>query len=164
MKVHERITPELQAWMEQQHIFFVASAPLSATGHVNLSPKGYNDCFRILDESTVCYADMTGSGNETSAHVHENGRLTIMFCAFQGGPRILRLYGRGQVLLADDAEYQSLVQRTQCTLYPGTRQIVVLHVDRITTSCGYAVPKMDTWPTDKRTRSIVADDVTLTRI
>lgn len=145
MKVHESITPELQTWMREQHVFFVASAPLTSTGHVNVSPKGYDDCFRIVDQHTVLYADLTGSGNETSAHVRENGRLTLMFCAFTGPPRILRLYGRGEVVLSDDdaSDFDRWAQRTHLTVHPGTRQIVILRVDRITTSCGYAVPRME---------------------
>lgn len=142
MKIHESITPELQAWIQQQKLFFVGSAPLSSQGHVNLSPKGY-DCLRILDDMTVCYMDMTGSGNETSAHVQENGRLTFMFCALTGGPRILRLYGRGQVVLRDTAEWDALIDQTGMTILPGARQIVVNHVDKIITSCGYGVPKFD---------------------
>ncbi|MEM9954888.1 MAG: pyridoxamine 5'-phosphate oxidase family protein [Chloroflexota bacterium] len=139
-KQFENITPEFQQWIEQQHLFFVASAPLSAEGHVNLSPKGH-DCLRILDDKTVAYLDMTGSGNETSAHIAENGRITLMWCAFEGAPRILRLYGRGEVVLPESERWQDL--------YPlfdpleGARQIIVNHVDIVQTSCGYAVPFMD---------------------
>ncbi len=89
------ITDALRAFIESQHVFFVGSAPLSAAGHVNVSPKGL-DCFRILSPTRVAYLDLTGSGNETSAHVHENGRVTFMFCAFAGKPMILRLFGRGR--------------------------------------------------------------------
>ena len=93
-KVFDCITEELQGFIASQHIFFVGSAPLSATGHVNLSPKGL-ECFRILSANQVAYLDLTGSGNEVSAHLQENGRITFMFCAFEEPPRILRLYGRG---------------------------------------------------------------------
>ncbi|MBE9020132.1 pyridoxamine 5'-phosphate oxidase family protein, partial [Chroococcidiopsidales cyanobacterium LEGE 13417] len=93
-KVFDRITDELQAFIATQHIFFVATAPISSTGHINVSPKGL-DSFRILSPNRVAYLDLTGSGNETSAHLQENGRITLMFCAFQGSPSILRLYGTG---------------------------------------------------------------------
>ena len=142
MKVYERITPELQTWIEKQKIFFVGSAPLQADGHVNLSPKGH-DCLRIVDDHTACYMDMTGSGNETSAHIAENGRLTFMFCAVEGPPRILRLYGRGQVVLRGTPAFDALVAQTGLSVLPSARQIVVNHVQKITTSCGYAVPKFE---------------------
>lgn len=142
MKKHECITPELQAWIGAQKIFFVGSAPLTADGHVNISPKGL-DCLRIMDDHTVCYMDMTGSGNETSAHVAENGRLTLMFCAFAGGPRILRLYGTGRIVLRHTPEFDAMVETTQLPVLPSARQIVVCAVHMVITSCGYAVPKMD---------------------
>ena len=90
----DALTPDLRAFIEAQPLFFVATAPLAATGHVNLSPKGL-DAFRVLSPTRVGYLDLTGSGNETSAHLRENGRVTFMFCAFSGTPRILRIYGRG---------------------------------------------------------------------
>ena len=93
-KFYEAITPKLQAFIEEQHLFFVATAPLRADGHVNLSPKGL-DVFRILSPNRVGYADLTGSGNETASHVTENGRVTFMFCSFLGPPMFLRLYGTG---------------------------------------------------------------------
>ena len=143
MKKHPCITPELQAWIGQQHVFFVASAPLSRQGHVNVSPKGL-DCLRILHEHAVCYMDMTGSGNETSAHIAENQRLTLMFCAFTGAPRILRLYGKGRVVLRDTQEFDKLVQTTKLPVLPSARQIIVCQdIDLVITSCGYAVPKYD---------------------
>ena len=121
-------------------MFFVASAPLAAGGHVNVSPKGL-DCFRVLSPTRVAYVDLTGSGNETSAHVHENGRVTFMFCALAGKPRILRLYGRGRVVLAGSrgwAEFAGVFPA-----YPGARQVIVAELDRVQTSCGFAVPLMD---------------------
>lgn len=149
MKVHEFITPDLQAWIKSQKVFFVGSGPLTSSGHVNLSPKG-NDCFRILDDHTVCYMDMPGSGNETSAHIQENGRLTLMFCAFTGPPRILRLYGRGQVILRENtAEWEAILDKVKAAtredfpILPATRQIIVNNVHKVTTSCGYSVPKFD---------------------
>ena len=142
MKLYDNITPDLQSWIENQHVFFVGTAPLSGEGHVNLSPKGH-DCLKVLDETTVCYMDMTGSGNETSAHILENSRVTFMWCAFEGAPRILRLYGRGEVVLPSDSKrWNELVAHFQQPLLPGTRQIVVNHVDRVQTSCGFAVPFM----------------------
>jgi Pyridoxamine 5'-phosphate oxidase len=140
MKLHDCITEDFKTWIEKQHVFFVATAPLSGDGHVNLSPKGY-DALRIIDEHTMCYMDMAGSGNETSAHVTENGRITFMFCAFEGGPRILRLYGRGEILLPDHPDWGRYLSRYNDKL-PGTRQIIVNHVERVQTSCGYGVPFM----------------------
>lgn len=139
-KVHDSITAEFRDWISKQHVFFVASAPLGADGHVNVSPKEYN-CLRVLDESTVAYLDLTGSGAETAAHIAENGRLTLMWCAFEGPPRILRLYGRGESVLPGSARWQELSPHFE--MLPGARQIVVNHVERVQTSCGFAVPFMD---------------------
>ncbi|MDX2162716.1 MAG: pyridoxamine 5'-phosphate oxidase family protein [bacterium] len=136
-KWHENITPELRTFIQKQHLFFVASAPLSADGHVNVSPKGL-DSFRILDEHRVAYLDMTGSGNETAAHLRENGRITLMFCAFNGAPNIVRLYGQGRAVRPGDAEWDALA--AQFSLYPGTRQIIVADVEKVQSSCGFAVP------------------------
>ncbi|WP_088892665.1 pyridoxamine 5'-phosphate oxidase family protein [Leptolyngbya ohadii] len=136
-KVYDRITDELTRFIQSQQIFFVATAPLSSSGHINLSPKGL-DSFRILSPNRVVYLDLTGSGNETSAHLAENQRITFMFCAFQGKPMILRLYGQGQVLLPDSPDWQ-----THLDLFPaipGTRQIIVAEIDRVQTSCGTGVP------------------------
>ena len=137
----QSITPELQDFIEAQAVFFVASAPLAAAGHVNLSPKGL-DSFRVLSPSRVAYLDLTGSGNETSAHLTENGRVTFMFCAFSGPPRILRLYGRGIVVLPDAPEWPSLV--ALFPTFPGTRQIIAADIHRVQTSCGFGVPVMKT--------------------
>lgn len=131
--------PEHQEFIRRQHLFFVGSAPLSEEGHVNISPKGH-DSFRILSENQVAYLDMTGSGNETSAHVHENGRVTVMFCAFEGPPNILRLYGIGSVVLPDSPEWESLYPLF--TPLPGARQIIKIDVHKVQTSCGYAIPFM----------------------
>src|SRR5689334_11369253 len=109
-KVLDEITPELAAWLEAQHMYFVASAPLSAEGHVNLSPKG-GDTFRVLGPQRVAYLDLTGSGIETVAHIAENERLTIMFCAFEGRPKIVRLFGRGTVHEAGTAGFEELAGR-----------------------------------------------------
>ena len=124
-------------FIEKQHMFFVASAPLSASGHVNLSPKG-SDCFRILSPHKVAYMDIIGSGNETSAHLLENGRITFMFCAFDGPPNIMRLYGHGYTVLPGHAEWDDL--SAQFKLVLATRQIIVADIDMVQTSCGFSVP------------------------
>ena len=139
-KTFDAITPELREFIERQPLFFVATAPLSAAGHVNLSPKGY-DSLRVLDEHRVAYLDLTGSGNETSAHLLENGRVTFMFCAFDGTARILRLYGRGTTVLPSDAAWGEL--SAHFPALPGTRQIIVAEITRVQTSCGYGVPEME---------------------
>jgi hypothetical protein len=132
------ITPELAEWMRAQPIFFVATAP--DDGHVNLSPKGY-DTFRVLGAHRAAYLDLTGSGVETVAHLRENGRITVMFCAFAGNPRIARLYGSGRVHELGSEGFEALVP--QFELLPGTRSIIDIDVTRVSTSCGYAVPLMD---------------------
>ena len=139
-KVVAGITPELRAFIEAQPLFFVASAPLAGDGHVNLSPKGL-DSLRVLSPSRVAYVDLTGSGNETAAHVRENGRITFMFCAFAGAPRILRLYGTGRVVLPGTAEWGELAG--QFPAHPGARQIVAAEIARVQTSCGFGVPLLD---------------------
>jgi hypothetical protein len=131
------ITPDLQAFIARQHMFFVASAPLSREGHVNLSPKGL-DSFRILSPYRVAYMDIISSGNETSAHTLENGRITFMFCAFDGAPNILRLYGKGYTVLPNQPEWEELA--AHFTIYPSTRQIIVADINRVQTSCGFGVP------------------------
>ncbi|MBD2253457.1 pyridoxamine 5'-phosphate oxidase family protein [Nostoc parmelioides] len=136
-KVFDHITKELQEFITAQHLFFVASAPLSPDGHVNMSPKGL-DCFRILSPHQVAYLDLTGSGNETSAHLQENGRITLMFCAFEGSPLILRLYGKGETILPSSPNWNSLY--SLFPPIPGTRQIIVADIERVQTSCGLGVP------------------------
>lgn len=136
-KVFDSITDNLQDFIAAQQMFFVATAPLSPSGHVNLSPKGL-DSFRILSPNRVAYIDFTGSGNETSAHLQENGRITFMFCAFAGAPLILRLYGQGRTVLPDDAEW--IVLSSLFPSIPGARQIIVAEIDRVQTSCGSGVP------------------------
>jgi Pyridoxamine 5'-phosphate oxidase len=133
------ITPELQSFIEEQSVFFVASAPLSANGHVNVSPKGL-DTFRVLGPGRVAYLDLTGSGNETAAHVTENERLTIMFCAFSGRPQIVRLYCRARVVVRGSQEWPGLIE--QFPNHPGRRQVIVGDVEFVQKSCGYAVPEM----------------------
>ena len=137
---YDAITPELAAWLAQQRLFFVATAPLAADGLVNCSPKGM-DSFRILGPREVAYLDLTGSGIETVAHLRENGRIVLMFCAFAGPPKIVRLHGRGEAILPDSPEFAAL--KPQFSDYPGTRAIIRVRLDRIGDSCGYAVPNME---------------------
>ncbi len=137
---HDTIPEHLASWLEQQPVFFVASAPLAADGHVNVSPKG-GDTFRVLGPTRAAYLDLTGSGAETIAHSRENGRLTVMFCAFDGKPNIVRLFGRSEAVLLDDPRFGDLAARFPS--HPGARAVIVLDVDDVTTSCGYAVPQMD---------------------
>ncbi|MBD2702019.1 pyridoxamine 5'-phosphate oxidase family protein [Spirosoma sp. BT702] len=136
-KFHEFIKPTHQKFIEEQHIFFVATAPLSADGHVNLSPKGL-DCFRVLSKAKVAYMDLISSGNETSAHTLENGRITFMFCSFQGAPNILRLYGKGQTVLPGTSLWDEYAPHF--IIYPSTRQLIVATIDLVQTSCGFGVP------------------------
>jgi hypothetical protein len=136
-KLHESIKPAHKDFIESQHIFFVATAPLSANGRINLSPKGL-DCFRVLSDTQVAYMDLISSGNETSAHTLENGRITIMFCSFDGSPNILRLYGKGFTVLQGSEEWDSYARHF--TIYPSTRQIIVADIDLVQTSCGFGVP------------------------
>ena len=139
-KVLPEIDAELAAWIAAQPLFFNATAPLAGDGHINLSPRGL-DTFRVLGPREVAWLDLTGSGNESAAHLAENGRVTVMFCAFNGPARILRLYGHGEVVLPDDAAWAEL--RSQFPGFPGVRQIVRVVVERIQTSCGYGVPLME---------------------
>jgi hypothetical protein len=133
------IDGDVAAFLAAQHVFFVATAPLDAEGHVNLSPKGH-DTFRVVDPHTVAYLDLTGSGIETVAHLHENGRIVFCFCAFEGPPRIVRLHGRGEVLEPSAPEFAKL--RPLFPAFDGVRSIIRVEVRRIADSCGYAVPLM----------------------
>jgi hypothetical protein len=139
-KIYEQITDRLEAFIARQHIFFVATAPLEDSGHVNVSPKG-QDTFAILDPHTVAYQDFSGSGAETIAHLKQNGRITIMFCAFEGPPFILRLYGQGEVLEPNNPEFDELNKRFALDL--GVRSIIRVCLTRIQDSCGYGVPLYD---------------------
>lgn len=139
-KAFDQITPELQAFIAQQHVFFVATAPLSPEGHINLSPKGL-DCFRILSPQRVAYLDLVGSGNETSAHILENGRITFMFCAFDGAPMILKLYGTAKSILPGDAGWEALYSHFEP--HPAVRQIIAADLHLVKSSCGNGVPLMD---------------------
>jgi len=139
-KEYDQITADHKAFIENQRMFFVCTAPLSAEGHINLSPKGF-DCFRILSTSRVGYLDIVGSGNETSAHLLENGRITFMFCAFDGPPKILRLYGKGFSVLPGDNEWNELSK--QFIILPATRQIIVADIFKVKSSCGFGIPLYD---------------------
>lgn len=134
----EHITPELAEFIQQQKIFFVGTA--AEEGRVNISPKG-TDSFRVLGPNKILWLNLTGSGNETAAHLIKNNRMTVMFCAFEGKPMILRLYGTAKIYHHRDAEFDGYVQ-----LFPpvsGSRQIIEMEVDLVQTSCGFAVPYMD---------------------
>ena len=138
----DSITERLSTWMADQPVFFVATAPLDAAGSVNCSPKGNRREFAVLDDHTVAYLDQTGSGVETIAHLRENGRIVVMFCAFEGPPRIVRLHGRGRVVLRDDAEFSSLAPHFADHDGVGVRSVVVVDVERVSDSCGYGIPLM----------------------
>ncbi|HKP89090.1 MAG TPA: pyridoxamine 5'-phosphate oxidase family protein [Thermoleophilaceae bacterium] len=144
-KVYDEIDQHWRDWIARQPLFFVGTAPLRGDGHVNVSPKGPIGSLRVLDEHTVAYLDVIGSGAETIAHLRENGRIVVMLCAFDGPPRILRLHGRGEAVLADDPRFRELLERGGFEA-PGPdeyrRSIVVVHVERIADSCGYGVPLM----------------------
>jgi hypothetical protein len=137
-KRFSQLNSELIEFISQQKMFFVATA--ATEGRVNLSPKGM-DSLRVLDANTVAWLNLTGSGNETAAHVLEDGRMTIMFCAFEGRPLILRLYGRAQVYHARDNDWEAYAGLFK--MLPGARQIFVLSIDLVQTSCGLGVPLLD---------------------
>lgn len=139
-KLHDSIKPAHAAFIENQHIFFVSTAPLNPDGRINLSPKGL-DCFRVLSENKVAYMDLISSGNETSAHTLENGRITIMFCSFEEAPNILRLYGKGFTVLPGSSDWEIYSPRFK--IFPSTRQIIVAEIDLVQTSCGFGVPLFD---------------------
>ena len=145
-RTYEQIDEHLREWIARQPMFFVASAPLAADGHVNLSPKGPGGSLRVLGPAQVAYLDIVGSGAETIAHLRENGRIVVMFCAFEGPPRIVRLHGRGEVLLPEDPRYGPLLAQAafeEVTVPEARRAIVLVDVARISSSCGYGVPLMD---------------------
>ena len=159
---YEQIDDHLIEWIGRQHVFFVATAPLATDGHVNVSPKGL-ETFAVLGPTRVAYLDLTGSGIETIAHVRENGRITIMFCAFEGPPRIVRLYGRGRVHGQATSEFDGLA--AHFSAHVGSRSVITVDVDRIGDSCGYAVPilsfesdrdRLDTWAEHKGQEGIAA--------
>jgi hypothetical protein len=138
-RTYDAIDDKLAAFLSAQPMFFVATAPSGVEGHVNVSPKGH-DTFRVVDARTVAYLDLTGSGIETIAHLRENGRITFMFCAFDGPPRIVRLHGRGRVIEPVKAEFHAW--RSRFPEHDGVRAIIVADISRISSSCGYGVPLM----------------------
>jgi hypothetical protein len=136
-RAYEEITPAIAEWLASQHVFFVATAPSSSQGHVNLSPKGY-DTLRVLGPRRLAYLDLTGSGIETVAHVRENGRITVMACAFEGPPRIVRIYGRGAVVEPGDGPWGELVAAFPS--HRGARAVIDVTVTDVRDACGFSVP------------------------
>jgi len=137
---YDKIPADIGSWLSEQKMFFVATAPLSGDGHINCSPRGL-DSFRVLTPDACAFLDLTGSGVETIAHLRENGRIVLMFCAFDGAPRIVRLYGSGRAHPEGSEEFEKL-----SPLFPalsGRRTIIKVEIDRVGTSCGFAVPLMD---------------------
>ena len=139
-KVFEDIDDRLAEFINRQKVFFVATSPGKHEGHVNLSPKGVDGTFTIIDQRTVAYLDIIGSGIETVAHLNNDGRIVVMVCAFEGPPRIVRLHGRGRVILPGDDEWETLM--TRFPPQPGARSVIKITVERISDSCGYGVPLM----------------------
>lgn len=161
-KTYPGITPDIHKWIRKQKLFFVGTAPLSGEGHINLSPKGL-DSFRVLDEHTVAYQDLTGSGIETIAHLRENGRIVIMFCAFEGPPKIVRLHGSGEAITPGDRDFEGMAAFFPD--HPGTRAYIRIVLDRVSDSCGYSIPLyeykgdrdvLDKWTAAKGEDGIVA--------
>lgn len=139
----EVIDEAVATWIVAQPVFFVATAPLDADGSVNCSPKGNRDELAVVDAHTIAYLDQTGSGVETIAHLRENGRIVVMFCAFEGPPRIVRLHGRGRAVLRDAPDFARYVPCFPDAEAVGVRSIIVVDVTRISDSCGYGVPLMN---------------------
>jgi hypothetical protein len=137
-KTFDAIDSKLRTFIDEQKMFFVATAPLTPDGHINLSPKGLAGTFAVIDDRTIAYLDLTGSGVETIAHLRENGRICVMFCAFDGRPRIVRVQGVGHVVEPNDEEFESL--SAHFAPYPGVRSIIVVRASRVSDSCGYGVP------------------------
>jgi hypothetical protein len=140
MGPRESLEPDLKEWLSRQKVFFVATAPLAPTGHINCSPKG-GDTFRVIDAREVAYLDLTGSGIETISHLQENGRIVVMFCAFEGPPKIVRLHGTGEVVYPVHPDYAHLASLFPS--YTGARAVIRVKVERICESCGFAVPLLD---------------------
>ena len=162
-KTYPAIDARLSGFILAQPVFFVATAPLDPAGHVNCSPKGNRDDFAVLGDHRVAYRDLTGSGVETIAHLRENGRIVVMFCSFDGPPRIVRLHGHGEVVAHGHPEFDSLVGRFPEK--PGFRAVIAIDVERISDSCGYGVPLMtfeshrsniDHWAETKGPEGLVA--------
>ena len=144
-RVYEEISEHQREWIARQAMFFVATAPLSADGHVNVSPKGPIGSLQVLDPRRVAYLDVGGSGAETMAHLRENGRIVVMFCAFDGPPRILRLHGRGSVVVRTEPGFEELLASApfeDASIPEARRSVIVVDVERVSDSCGYGVPLM----------------------
>ncbi|MEU6310463.1 pyridoxamine 5'-phosphate oxidase family protein [Streptomyces sp. NPDC047014] len=142
-KLHERIDDRLRKFIEAQPVFFTATAPLAGDGHINLSPKGRAGTLVVLDEERLAYLDFGGSGAETIAHVRENGRITLMWCAFSGPPNIVRIHGQGEAVFRDDPRWAELIGLFAEADGPGARAIILVRAHRIADVCGYAVPFME---------------------
>jgi hypothetical protein len=144
-RLYDVIDNTTRQWLAKQPMFFVATAPDDPDGHVNLSPKGAAGAFRVLGPTTVAYVDLVGSGVETVAHLRENGRIVLMFCAFAGPPKIVRLHGQGRVVRQDDPEFAALLPEFSLDddARALARGIVVVEATRISDSCGFVVPRMD---------------------
>jgi predicted pyridoxine 5'-phosphate oxidase superfamily flavin-nucleotide-binding protein len=143
--LYERIDDHLRAWIARQPMYFVATAPRDDDGHVNVSPKGPMGTLRVIDDHTVAYLDYGGSGSETIAHLRENGRIVVMLCAFEGPPKIVRLHGRGEVVLPGDQRFAELVDELgfdELSAPEARRSVIVVDVTRVSDSCGYGVPLM----------------------
>ena len=140
-KVLERIDDRLRAFIEAQPVFFVGTAPTGPDGHVNVSPKGLSDTFRVVDDATVAYLDLTASGAETIAHLRQNGRIVVMFCSFERSPNVVRLHGRGRVVSLYDPQYAEWAALFPDN--PAARAVIVVDVTRVSTSCGYALPILE---------------------
>ena len=142
---YDRIDDHWRGWIARQPVFFVGTAPLAGDGHVNVSPKGPGGSLRVLDDRTVAYLDVIGSGAETIAHLRENGRIVLMLCSFEGPPKILRLHGRGEVVPPEEPRFAGLLEHCEFDepdLPESRRSIVIVHLSRIADSCGYGVPLM----------------------
>lgn len=142
-QVFAEIDGKLHAWIDRQSMFFVGTAPSGADGSINVSPKGMAGTFAVLEPTRVGYLDYTGSGAETIAHLRDNGRIVIMFCAFDGPPRIVRLHGRGRAVLATDPEFAALRRHFGKARTSGQRSIILVELTRISDSCGWSVPLLD---------------------
>jgi len=139
-KLYNEITPEISEWVKKQHLFFVATAPLAADSHINCSPKGL-DSLRILGPNSVAYLDMTGSGAETIAHLRENGRIVLMFCSFEGSPKIVRFHGIGEAIFPTSPKWTAL--QGIFPHYPGVRSVIRVEITRVSDSCGFGVPTFE---------------------
>lgn len=167
-KVYDGIDAKLAAFIDAQPLFFVATAPLAGDGLVNVSPKGTRGTFAVLDAHTFAYLDLTGSGVETVAHLRENGRICVMFCAFDGGPNIVRLHGTGRVVFREDPAFEQAIAafgEAGAARRPQARAVIVVDVARVSDSCGYAVPEMalvgerdvlDSWARNRGPDKLVA--------